>query len=387
MSKVFNTEYNARLPSIDLLRGFVLIIMALDHARDYFGFTTFDPTDLSQTTPLLFLTRWITNISAPAFFFLAGISAFLYGKYYSRQKLSSFLFIRGLWLIFLEITIISFGWNLFLDKFTILQVIFALGFSMIILAGLVKTPRSLILVLSLIVILGHNYLDRFTFDSKLFSFLHNIGYFHLGNWTIYSIYPIIPWFAVMSLGYCFGPLFELPVKDRAKSFLFYGCLSLGLFVGLRYFNFYGDSLHWDKQLTGFYSFFSFINISKYPPSLHYLLLTLSMCFFLLPILEHWKSKSSHFVLCFGKVPLFFYIIHLYILSIIATLYSHYFYQSDVGWWWGTRPWIKASTPATYHFNLGLVYFVWIGLMVITYPLCKKYERYKSTHNYKWLKYL
>ncbi len=383
-----NRAYVNRLRAVDLLRGLAIVIMALDHSRGFFGYTPFNPTDLSQTSALLFLTRWITHLAAPTFFFLAGVSAFLYGRKHTLREQCIFLLTRGLWLIFLEVTLISYSWDLSGSHFINLQVVWALGVSMICLSALIWLPAPAILAFSLILIFGHNSLDSFSFHSPLlnhiWTFLHVQSNYQIGHWVVDSFYPLLPWIAVMSLGYCFGPWFTLPTQTKSKRFSYLGCACLLLFIVLRYFNIYGDQ-PWSPQDRGLvYSFLAFIKVSKYPPSLQYLLVTLGLSFLVLPWLENWKGRLSEFILCFGKVPLFFYILHLYLLSIAATLYSRFIFHSASGWWRhnGITP-----VPSTYHFHLSYVYPIWLLLLIGSYPLCRWYQHYKSIHAYRWLSYL
>ncbi|HEX4044509.1 MAG TPA: heparan-alpha-glucosaminide N-acetyltransferase domain-containing protein [Gammaproteobacteria bacterium] len=389
-----NKSYQARIQSIDLLRGMAIILMALDHAREFFGTTQFDVTDLSQTSAALFLTRWITHFCAPIFILLTGVSAYLYSGKTTRLHLAGFLFKRGLWLILLELTVITFSWKFTLDNTVVLQVIWALGWSMIVLAGAVWLPRRWLLVFSLLVIVGHNFFDNVVFSAdtlggKLWHLLHIFSDVPFGN-TIASIYyPLIPWIAVATLGYCMGPWFALTSVSRSKRFFWLGVGCLLFFIVLRFLNIYGDSYTWEMQARGpIYSLLSFIAVTKYPPSLLYLALTFGLAFMCWPLLEKWRGMSSSIVLTYGKVALFFYLIHLLLLHIGAILYSHIVLDYPGGWWSHT-PWVLQPTPwpEHYQFSLGLVYGAWLVLLLVSYPLCRAYKNYKSKHTYNWLRYL
>ncbi len=386
-----NMSYLNRIQSIDLLRGIVLIVMALDHVRDFFGPTLFNALDLTQTMPTLFFTRWITHFCAPVFVFLTGISAYLYGKNKTKRELSGFLFKRGLWLIFLELTVVTFAWKFALDSYVFLGVIWALGASMVILSALIWLPILTIFLLSLVIVFGSNSLDYVTFPFSS-SFLGVATSYIYSKPTITSnyaiIYTVLPWAGVMSFGYCLGTWFQLPTEVRNKRFLLLGCACLTLFIGLRYYNFYGDPVLWQTQTRGaFYTFLSFINVTKYPVSLLYLLLMLGITFLCWPIYENWRGFSSKFILTFGKVSLFFYLIHLFIIHTSASLYSIYILEYPAGWWWGITPQSSLPWPSHYQFNLIVVYAAWALIILASYPLCLLYKKYKASHHYRWLSYL
>jgi len=373
-----NNDYQSRIQSIDLLRGMVIILMALDHTRDFWGPTLFNPLSLTETSVPLFFTRWITHFCAPVFLFLTGVSAYLYGTKVTRGVLTNFLIKRGLWLIFLEVVVITFFWKFNFDNSIITQVVWALGWSMIVLSALIWLPRSLILAFSLIIIFGHNYFDFYTpaVDSlwgMIWHFLHIKQEVHIGGALVKIYYPLLPWVAVMALGYCLGSWFHLSAAVRSKRFFWLGIACLAFFILMRTFNLYGDPTPWEVQSRGaIYTFLSFINVTKYPPSLFYLLLTLGIVFTLWPLLEKWRGWTSSVVLTFGKVPMFFYLIHLPIIHLSAVLYWAFL---------GITPPLHAG------YSLSLVYVAWIGVLIFSYPLCAAYKKYKSTHNYAWLHYI
>lgn len=385
-----------RVQSIDLLRGLIMIIMALDHVRDYFhaDALVYGPTDLSQTTPLLFFTRWITHFCAPIFMFLSGTSAYLVGVRKGKNSLAKFLFTRGLWLIFLEMTVINFAWY-FNVTFPVVDfiVIWALGISMVFLAALIYLPIPVILVISLVMIFGHNLLDPIRVpgegvDAIGWSLLHQQNIYFKGHFTLFVGYPMIPWIGVMSLGYCVGTLYNkaFPAAKRKKWLMIYGLSAIALFIIIRYINQYGDSFHWSTQKSAVFTFLSFLNVSKYPPSLLYLLMTLGPALVFLSLTENSRSWLSERIKVIGRVPMFYYLIHLYIIHIIA-LFATYFCGHTPGdmvltAWIEFEPKLKG-----YGFSLGVVYLVWASIVMMLYFFCKWYDRYKRTHQQWWLSYL
>ena len=270
-----------RIESIDFLKGLVMVIMALDHTRDYFhqSFILADLTDPTQTTLSVYFTRWITHFCAPAFSFLAGISAFLVGKRKTKAELSGFLIKRGFWLAFLELTVISFAWYFDIQFRNMdMAVIWSLGISMIFLAGIIYLPNKIILLFSCLLIVGHNLFDNLHFNGNiLWSILHEFASFKLSdNLRLNVVYPIIPWIGVMALGYWFGSFYDQSVDAGKRKSLFntIGAAALILFVLIRWTNIYGDPTRWESYEVTSQTIMSFLNLTKYPPSLLYLLLTL-----------------------------------------------------------------------------------------------------------------
>jgi uncharacterized membrane protein len=383
-----------RIESIDLLKGLVMIIMALDHVRDYFHFSAyyFDPADPVHSSLPLFFTRWITHFCAPGFSFLAGLSAFMVGRKKTKSELSAFLFKRGLWLVFIELTIVNFAWYFDVYFRTLnLIVIWALGISMIVLAALVHLPRKFILLFSCLLIFGHNLLDNIHYDgSLLWSILHEFHVFKLSdNVELFVGYPIVPWIAVMSLGYYFGSFYDKSYDSnkRKKIFNIIGVAAIVLFIVLRFINGYGDPFGWQHYDSFSKSLISFLNPAKYPPSLLYLLMTLGAVFLFLANAENLKGRLVNFFSTFGRVPFFYYILHLYLIHLTALLFAQ---LSGFGWhklilsyWITESPGMKG-----YGFSLWVVYLVWIGIILLLYPLCKKFDKYKQSHKEKWwLSYL
>lgn len=383
-----------RIESIDLLKGLVMVIMALDHVRDYFHYSAFmfDPADPTQSNLPIFFTRFITHFCAPIFCFLAGTSAFMVGKRKSKNELSSFLLKRGIWLVFIEMTIVNFAWYFDIYfKNPGLLVIWSLGISMIVLAVIVHLPRKFILLFSLLPILGHNLLDTVHVNGNvLWAILHEYATFKLSDGVNFAVaYPIIPWISVMSLGYYFGAFYDKSYDDEKRKRLFniIGISAIVVFVILRFSNLYGDPILYKDYETTTKDLISFLNPSKYPPSLLFLLMTLGTAFLFLANSEKVKGKVVDFFCTFGRVPFFYYILHLYLIHLIALIFAE---LSGFGWrimildgWVTETPTLKG-----YGFPLWVVYAVWIFAIVLLYPVCKKFDVYKQAHKDKWwLSYL
>jgi uncharacterized membrane protein len=386
-----------RVESIDLLRGVVMIIMALDHVRDYFHYDAFyySPTDLSQTSVPLFFTRWITHYCAPVFVFLAGISAYLSGKKKSRKELSFFLVTRGIWLVLVELFIIS----LFRSfnpgyPYLNLQVIWAIGISMIVMSALVYLNRNLILLTGILLITTHNLLDNThvpgsNFPAVLWSMLHDPGTFTFGSLDVYIRYPVLPWIGVMMLGYYLGSLYSADFDSgkRKKTLLLLGVVAIILFMILRSGNLYGDAAKWSEQRNGVYSFLSFLNVTKYSPSLLYILITLGPALVLLALIEKPINRWTRKIVVFGQVPMFYYLAHILLIHILAAIAALLTGYSEMVVLY------KAAYDTVelkgYGFNLLTVYIIWIGLIMLLYPFCTWFARYKKTHSseYRWLSYL
>jgi uncharacterized membrane protein len=383
-----------RIESIDLLKGLVMVIMALDHTRDYFHSAAFlfNPIDPTQSSLPIFFTRFITHFCAPAFCFLAGLSAYIIGKRKTLSELSIFLLKRGLWLIFIELTIVTFGWQ-FDIQFRIngFAVIAVLGASMIFLAGIIHLPRTFILIFSCTLIFGHNLLDTIHFpDNFLWAYIHEATIFTFSDgFKFYLDYPLIPWIAVMSLGYYLGSLYDKSFDSTKRKRILntIGISSIVLFVVLRWSNIYGDPIQWMTFDSASKTLMSFLQISKYPPSLLFLLITLGTALLFLANTEHLKGRLVDFFCTFGRVPFFYYIIHIYVIHALAMLFAE---LSGFGWQLMILPdWILESPELKgYGFNLWVVYAVWFGVIISLYPLCKKFDNYKQAHKEKWwLSYL
>ncbi len=386
-----------RIQSIDLLRGIVMVIMALDHVRDYFHAAALvsDPTDMETTTPVLFFTRFITHFCAPVFVFLAGTSAFLYGRNKTKKQLFKFLFTRGLWLMLLEITVMTFLWWFDVTfSFYNLQVIWAIGLCMVVLSLLIYLPKNLLIVIGLLLVFGHNLLDGITtqgsdFVSLLWYTLHQVAFIQIGDTWISFLYPIMPWVGVMCLGYVFGTLYtkDFDVSLRKKWLLGLGIGSIALFLVLRGINVYGDLVPWSLQKNTTYTLLSFFNVSKYPPSLLFLLITLGFPLLFLYFIENIQNKLTNFLLVYGRVPLFFYVLHvmlIHLLAILGLLISGGEWKMMIL----TLDSLSDGTLAGYGYSLGIVYLVWVGVVLALYPLSNWYMRYKANHRDQWwLSYL
>jgi uncharacterized membrane protein len=387
-----------RIESIDVLRGVVMVIMALDHVRDYFYYGSFfnDPTNLETTTPMLFFTRFITHYCAPVFVFLAGTSAFLYGSKKTKGELFKFLFTRGLWLIFLEIVVNNLIWTFDLSySIQIFQVIWAIGASMIFLSFLIYLPKKVILGMGLLIIFGHNLLDGIVMQGQslqdmVWYILHQEQRMLLNpNYTIVLKYPLLPWIGIMALGYCFGQLYSkgFGATIRKNWLLNMGFGSIGLFFLLRSLNLYGDLVPWSMQDTTAKTIMSFFSLTKYPPSLLYFCITLGPSLLFLYAIETSKNKLTDFFLVFGRVPLFYYFLHVFVIHVFAILGMLVF----GGNWHDmilTAESFSSKNLSTYGYSLFVVYLVWIFIVPLLYPLSKKYMIYKANNKDKWwLSYL
>jgi len=389
---------NKRIESIDLLRGIVMIIMALDHTRDYFHKVAFryEPTDLSQTSVYIFFTRWVTHFCAPVFVFLAGIAAYLYGTRKSKKELSFFLFTRGLWLVFAEMTIVTLAWT-FNPAYPLLhlQVIWAIGISMIVLSALVYMDLHYILFTGLVLVFAHNLLDQVHVPgtgglSIFWSFLHDPGSFKIGRFTVNFRYPVLPWIGIIAIGYCFGSLYrrEYNPEKRMKSLLVAGFGAIALFIILRSVNVYGDAATWSAQKNVVFSFLSFLKVTKYPPSLLYILMTLGPALIFLAFAEKPLNAVTARIAMFGRVPMFYYVAHLYLIHLFAVN------AAIISGLKGSDMILSGRVNLVpglkeYGFNLVTVYLVWIAVILILYPLCKWFDRYKRANQSKkwWLSYV
>ncbi len=370
-----------RIESIDRLRGLVILLMALDHTRDFFSGGGISPRDVHA--PLLFMTRWITHLCAPTFIFLAGASIFLWQQNHSKKETSRFNLIRGLWLIFLEFSVVKLGWTFNVSlEFMVAQVIWAIGVSMVFMSMAIYLPMRWLAMLSVITIAGHNVLDsidagQFGDYKWLWVLLHEQAPLTLwANVQVFIAYPLIPWLAVMSLGYCVGGYFLQPATTRSRHFLFIGISLITLFALLRYSNIYGDPKPWLTQDTRLATLLSFINCEKYPPSLLYLLMTLGVGSLLLVVMENLQGKLSELLLTFGRVPLLFYVIHLPLLHLFAIALAA-INGENLAWLFKDA---FDSKPAGYGYGLGMVYMVWLVAVACLYPVCRNYWRLKSKYS-------
>lgn len=387
-------QTRSRLQSIDILRGIVIVLMALDHVRDFFHVSAFlfDPLDLQKTSPALYLTRWITHFCAPTFVFLAGAAAFLHGRNIgSRAALSRFLLTRGLWLIFLEFTIVAYAWNFTLDSVA-LQVIWALGVSMMVLAALVWLPLPAIIGFGVLLIAGHNAFDRVTPASMgefgpLWTLLHHEGSIQLWKgFEVWVLYPLVPWIGVMALGYGLGFVFLQDAERRCKTLTVLGLSMIAGFLVLRAGGFYGDPQAWMMHAKPWPTVGDFLDTRKYPPSLLYLLMTLGPVLVLLPWLERVKGFGAELFASFGRVPLFFYVLHLYLahaLMLAVGMAMGY----PAGIFVGVMADPKAMIQVGWGFSLPVTYCVWLLILAILYPACRWFGGLKQRRHDWWLGYL
>ena len=388
----------SRIESIDLLRGVVMILMALDHARDFFhyGAGATDPTDLETTTPVLFFTRFITHFCAPVFVFLAGTSAFLYGSKKSKAELSKFLFTRGIWLIFIEIFVNGFFWWFDISYgFINLQVLWAIGFAMISLSLLIHLPFKVLLGVGIIIVVGHNLLDGivmegYSLKSISWYILHQQQFLPLSKtrWVFFN-YPVLAWIGVMVLGYCFGTLYRsgFDAVRRKKWLLRIGGGAIVFFLILRGINVYGNLEPWATQKDALFTFLSFMNVTKYPPSLAFVLITLGPALLFLYATENIKNRFTQLVLVFGRVPFFYYLLHVLFIHLGALLLL-VILGEDWHLMVFTTETFTSGDLTNYGYPLWVTYVAWIVVVLLLYPLCNWYMRYKANNKDKWwLSYL
>jgi len=379
----------ARLDSIDLLRGLVMILMALDHTRDFFGTSGINPRDVAE--PALFLTRWITHFCAPIFIFLAGLSAYLYGtRGRSTADVSRFLLTRGFWLILLEFTLVRFGWGFSVNlNFFVAQVIWVIGASMVVLAGLVFLPRWAIAAVALTMIAGHNLLDGIRPEQLgaagwLWNLLHQPGLLQLAPQTrLLTLYSLIPWIAVMAAGYVCGPVFKLDPLSRRRFLLAAGSAVIAGFIALRATNLYGDPAAWRVQSDWLGTVLSFVNCEKYPPSLLYLMMTLGPALIVLALFERAHGALAGWIIVFGRVPFFFYVAHIYLIHALAVAMAWAMF-GDASWLLGQFP---PQKPAAWGLDLLGIYAVWLCVVVLLYPLCRWFASIKQRRREWWWSYL
>jgi uncharacterized membrane protein len=386
-----------------------MIVMMLDHTRDFVhnAALQFDPSDLSRTNVALFFTRWVTHFCAPVFVFLAGTGAFLQlsrGK--SKADLSRFLVTRGIWLIVLELTLVRLGITFSFDvrMLGFLQVIWVIGVSMIVLAALIYLPVKVVGAFGVVMIAFHNLLDVFRvtgwrgpdtpvpgFGAKIWMLLHQafepfpiVGF---PSPVLIVIYPLVPWVGVMAAGYAFGRLYELDAQRRRRLLLIIGGTATAFFVVLRAINVYGDPSEWSTQKDALFTFLSFLNTTKYPPSLLFLLMTLGPSILALAAFEtgSGRGRVREFFVTFGRVPLFFYLLQWPVAHLISVLLHLAFgkptarlFQTPIDW---TGP------VPNMGFNLAVVYVCWIAGVLLLYPACKWFAGLKQGRKDWWLSYL
>ena len=368
-----------------------MILMALDHTRDFFGIPGQNPTDLATTTTALFFTRWITHFCAPVFFLLTGTGAYLSLRRRSLSELSRFLFTRGLWLIFLEVVILRcFAYQFNFDyRVTMLLVIWALGWAMITLSLLVRFPPVVATVFGVVLIIGHNLLDGVRSTNPLWVILHSPGFvLNAPDHVVFAAYPLIPWIGVTAVGYALGQVFSWD-PDRRRTFLLRLGVALSVaFLVIRWINVYGDPSRWTHQKTALYTVLSYLNTTKYPPSLLFLLMTLGPALVFLSAVDRGTPRLLRPALVIGKVPLFYYALHFALIHVLAvvTCYARYgsahwmFESPDLGHY-------PFSPPPEWGYTLPIVYLVWAIVVVTMYPLCRWFAALKQRRSDPWLSYL
>jgi uncharacterized membrane protein len=384
------TARRARIESIDLVRGAIMILMALDHVRDFFGARSPSPTDLSQATAGLFLTRWITHFCAPGFFLLAGTGAFLLGRRRTTRELSTFLVTRGLWLIVLEAVfmrclVLQFNFDY---RLTLLEVLWALGCSMIALGALVRLPLGWIVGISVAMIAGHNLFDGVRAGGALGTLLHAPGFLINGEHAVFVAYPLIPWIGVMALGYALGKVYTWD-DARRRAFLLRGGLALtAAFVVLRAMNVYGDPNPWSPQRSALYTVLSFLNTTKYPPSLLFLLMTVGPILLALRLFDRRVPSGLGPVVVIGRVPLFYFVLHFLAIHVLAVVVGavrygaiHWFFESP------TIDRYPFTAPPGWGYSLPAMYLIWVGVVIALYPICRWYATVKARSGSTLLSYL
>lgn len=381
-----------RISTIDFTRGLVMIIMALDHVRDllHTTATTQDPTDLSTTTPALFFTRWVTHLCAPTFVFLSGTSAYLSARRSASVTASQrFLRSRGLWLLLLEFTVVNFGlWFNLRFEIIILQVIGAIGAGLVAVSFLLRLNPRTVGVVGLLIVFGHNLLQGVNVGENGavnfgWSVLFRPGVFPLTpGFTFAVLYPLVPWLGILLTGYACGPFFSRPLAQRRSTLLRLGLGALALFALVRFINAYGDPARWAVQKTSFFTFLSFINCTKYPPSLLYALMTLGVAFLILAAADGRENGFTRLVSVYGKVPMFYYLIHWYLIHslMFVLVFAQGFRWADLAF----GPFKFGRPDVGFGLELLGVYAVWLGVVAALYPLCRWYGRYKAAHPEKWL---
>lgn len=379
-----------RIDAVDFTRGLIMIIMALDHTRDFFGIPGQNPTAMDTTTPALFFTRWITHFCAPVFFLLTGTGAFLSLGRKSPAQLSRFLVTRGLWLIFLECVVIrclAYQFN-FDFRVTMLLVLWALGWSMIVLGLLVRLPVAVATVFGIALIALHNLLDTVQSANPLWAILHAPGFvLNAPGPVVFAAYPLIPWIGVTAAGYALGQIYSWDATRRRGFLLRFGMTLIIAFVVLRSVNVYGDPARWSVQRDLVITVLSFLNTTKYPPSLLFLLMTLGPAMLLLRAFENRTPQWLNPVLVFGRVPMFYYVLHFFLIHALAVVFclvrygsAHWMFESpDLG----NYPF---TPPPGWGYALPVVYLVWLSVVAASYPLCRRFAALKHRRKDAWLSY-
>jgi len=392
----------ARVRSLDVVRGAVMVLMALDHVRWFVSDARFDPMDLTQTTVALFLTRWVTHFCAPAFVFLAGTGAYLHGERLgSRAELSRFLLTRGAWLVLVEMTVVRLGWTFNADYAHYLfgGVIWMIGWCMIVMAALVWLSPAAVGSFGVAMIAGHNLLDGVLPDVAptiqggdwrwLWQILYLGGPVRLGDGgpVLAVLFVIVPWVGVMAAGYAFGPVVRLSPERRRRLCLRLGAGLVIAFVVLRAANLYGDPRPWGPQRSSAFTALSFVNTTKYPASLLFLLMTLGPTVAILPLLEHARGRAARALALFGRVPFLYYILHLPLIHGVAVLLALARYGTVIPWLTANQPMLAPEPPAGYGYGLAVVYAVTVTVVAVLYVPCRWLAAVKERRRDQWLSFL
>jgi uncharacterized membrane protein len=391
-----------RLSSLDALRGTVMIIMAIDHIRDFFDRYSMSssPTDLSQTSGIMFFTRWITHFCMPVFMFSAGAGAFLWWSRgnKTRGQLSWFLATRAVWFLVLEVLVMNFAYSFKVSAHSLilLLVLYIFGACMLLMAALIHLPLRWLAILSIAIIALHNLLDPYS-PSQFGKFawawhlLHQPGVIKLVNRPAFVVYPILPWIGVMAAGFGFAQLFTLDDTARRRITFRLGVALTAAFIVLRAVNVYGDPSHWTRQKSALFTALSFLNCSKYPASLDYILMTIGPALLLLDWYDRIKFSSRNPLIVFGRVPLFYFVLHFYAIHILLGVMSYIRYGSRVFTFiFNAMPAMGGPGeiyPPDFGYPLWVTYAIWVCLVAALYPLCRWFAQYKATHDSRWLSYL
>jgi uncharacterized membrane protein len=377
----------SRVTSLDVMRGLVMVLMAIDHVRVYSGLPAGGPT------PGIFFTRWVTHFCVPAFVFFAGTSAFLSGRARSRSDLSQHLLIRGAWLVLLELTVIRVAWTFNLDyaHYLLAGVIWMLGICMMLLAGLVWLPVAAVGTFGLLMIAGHNVVDLLppAHGSWILQFLYSGGVFRIGSGGpfVAVLYSIVPWIGVMAAGYAFGAIMIRGGDERRRLCLTIGLSAIALFVVLRGLDVYGDPRHWRAGPAATPALFRFLSTTKYPASVLFLLMTLGPTIALLPLAERARGIVSSTLAVFGRVPLFYYLLHIPVIHAAAMVVSLAREGHVNPWLFGNHPMMPPPVPDGYTWPLPLLYLVFAGVIAILYAPCRWFARVKAEHRNGLVSYL
>ncbi len=385
---------------MDVIRGVIMLLMCVDHVRFYLTDATFDATDLSRTTAPLFLTRWITHFCAPGFVLLAGAGAFLRGTRIGKPELARYLAIRGAWLIVLELTVVRLAWTFNFDyRHSMLAgILWMIGWVMIGLAGLVFLPTRIVAAFGLAVVFLHNAVGKLLFDRFgedgpasmrwLWQILYAGGPVSLGKDgpTLFVLYSFVPWIGVIACGYALGAILTWPDARRRRVCVAVGLVAIVLFVVLRGWNLYGNPGPWKPQPSALFSVLSFVNTRKYPASLLFLLMTLGPTILAIPLAERVRGRLGGFLQVFGRVPLFFYVLHIALAHTAAVLFSLARYGTAIPWLFGNHPVFPPERPEGYGYGLPVVCATTAAVILLLYVPCRRFAARKAEYPGGWLSF-